>query len=232
MLSFPHRRKKADCAHNVINGSEVMHMNIIVGIAFAVMAFLYLAFQRIKEAAGHSRVKEIAAKCGATAMAALVALLGCLKGGVPAHWLVFAGLIVCTVADGVLCVRFIEGGAIFVLGHILYMIAFCMAHRPNWQCAIVFLCLAGVSVAVITRLRAMLGGKFALILAYAMILCLMVALASVQAPLFLAGAVMFAVSDVLLGCLSITRWKKQMDYVSLALYYLGQFLLGLAVYLD
>lgn len=207
-------------------------MNYITGAAFIVMVFLYLAFQRIKQATGHSRAGEIALKCGATAMAALVALLGCLRSGVPAHWLVFAGLVVCTVADGVLCVRFIAGGATFVLGHILYMVAFCLIHRLNWQCAIVFLCLMGLSAAVITRVRAMLGDKYALILAYATILCLMVALASIQAPLFLAGAILFAVSDVLLGCLSITRWKRQMDYVSLAMYYLGQFLLGLAVYLN
>lgn len=204
-------------------------MNGIVWIAFAVMCFLYLAFQRIKKLDGHSRTTEIALKCGATAMAALVALLGCLKSGLPAHWVILAGLIVCTIADGVLCVRFIEGGAIFVLGHILYMVAFCLMRRPNWQCAIVFLCLLGLTVAALTRIRSLLGSKYVLILAYAMILCLMVSLASIQAPLFFVGAVLFAVSDILLGCLSFARWKTQMDYFSLGLYYLGQFLIGLAV---
>ena len=204
-------------------------MNGIVWIAFAVMCFLYLAFQRIKKLDGHSRTTEIALKCGATAMAALVALLGCLKSGNPAHWVILAGLIVCTIADGVLCVHFIEGGAIFVLGHVLYMVAFCLMRRPNWQCAIVFLCLMGLSIAALTHVRAMLGNKYVLILAYAMILCLMVSLASIQEPLFFVGAVLFAVSDILLGCLSITRWKTQMDYFSLGLYYLGQFLIGLAV---
>ena len=207
-------------------------MNCIVWIAFAVMCFLYLAFQRIKKMDGHSRTTEIALKCGATAMAALVALLGCLKSGLPAHWIVLAGLIVCTIADGVLCVRFIEGGAIFVLGHVLYMVAFCLMRRPSWQCAIVFLCLMGLSIAALTHFRTMLGSKHVLILAYAMILCLMVSLASIQAPLFIVGAVLFAVSDILLGCLSITRWKTQMDYISLAMYYLGQFLIGLAVFLQ
>ena len=75
----------------------------------------------------------------------------------------------------------------------------------------------------------MLGNKHVLILAYAMILCLMVSLASIQAPLFFVGAVLFAVSDILLGCLSFARWKTQMDYISLAMYYFGQFLIGLAV---
>ena len=204
-------------------------MNGIVWIAFAVMCFLYLAFQRIKKLDGHSRTTEIALKCGATAMAALVALLGCLKSGLPAHWVILAGLIVCTIADGVLCVRFIEGGAIFVLGHVLYMVAFCLMRRPSWQCAIVFLFLMGLSIVALTRVRAMLGNKYVLILAYAMILCLMVSLASIQAPLFFVGAVLFAVSDILLGCLSFARWKTQMDYFSLGLYYLGQFLIGLAV---
>ena len=204
-------------------------MNCIVWIAFAVMCFLYLAFQRIKKLDGHSRTTEIALKCGATAMAALVALLGCLKSGLPAHWIVLAGLIVCTIADGVLCVRFIEGGAIFVLGHILYMVAFCLMRRPNWQCAIVFLFLMGLSIVALTRFRTILGNKHVFILVYAMILCLMVSFASIQAPLFFVGAVLFAVSDILLGCLSFARWKTQMDYISLAMYYLGQFLIGLAV---
>ncbi len=205
-------------------------MRCIIGAAFAAMCALYLAFQRTKKAPGHGKATEIALKCGATAMAALVALLGCLKSGIPAHWLMLAGLAACAVADGVLCVHFIAGGAIFALGHILYMIAFCMMHTPNRQCAIVFLCLAGLSAAAMTRVRARLGGRYALILAYAMILSLMVALASVQAPLYFAGAVLFAASDVLLGCLSMARWKTQMDYISLALYYLGQFMLGLAAF--
>ena len=206
-------------------------MSYVVCAAFAAMCVFYLAFQRVKNAPGHSRTGEIALKCGATAMAALIALAGCLKSGIPAHWAILAGLVVCTAADGVLCVRFIAGGALFVLGHILYMVAFCLMHAPDWRCGAVFLCLAGLSAAALTRVRAMLGRRYALVLAYAMILCLMVALASVQAPLFLAGAVLFAISDVLLGCLSITRWKTQVDYLSLALYYLGQFTLGLAVFL-
>ena len=172
---------------------------------------------------------EIALKCGATTMAALAALTGCLKSGIPAHWTMLAGLVICTIADGVLCVHFIAGGALFVLGHILYMAAFCAMHRPGWRCLVLFLCLAGLAAAVITRLRAQLGSRFGLVLAYSTILCLMIALASAQAPLFFAGAVLFAVSDVLLGCNSITRWKTQMDYISLATYYLAQFLLGLAV---
>ena len=201
----------------------------VICAAFAAMCILYLTFQRIKKTAGHSKTLEIALKCGATSMAALVALLGCLKSGVPAHWAMLAGLIVCTLADGVLCVRFIEGGALFVLGHILYMVAFCLMQRPNRQCVIVFLCLMALAAVAITRVRSLLGRNYVLVLIYAMILCLMVALASVQAPLYFAGAVLFAISDILLGCISITRWKTQMDYISLAFYYLGQFVFGLAV---
>lgn len=203
----------------------------VICVAFAAMCILYLVFQRIKNAAGHSKTTEIALKCGATSMAALVALLGCLRCGSPAHWVMLAGIIVCTVADGVLCVRFIEGGALFVLGHILYMVAFCLMRRPIWQCAIVFLCLMALAAAALTRVRNLLGRNYVLILIYAVILCLMVALASVQAPLYFVGAVLFALSDILLGCLSLTRWKTQVDYLSLALYYLGQFIFGLAVFL-
>lgn len=206
-------------------------MTIIVCAAFAAMCAMYLAFQRIKLAPGSSRALEISAKCGATAMAALVALLGCLKNGAPAHWVLLAGLAVCAVADGVLCVHLIAGGAVFVLGHILYMIAFCLMRRPDWRSAAVFLCLAGPAAAGIARFRDRLGRGYVLFFIYAAVLGLMVALAAVQGPLYLAGALLFAVSDGLLACLSLNRGNARLDYASLAAYYLGQFLLGLAVFI-
>ena len=206
-------------------------MRYVICAAFAVMCVLYLGFQRIKKAPGHRLGAEIALKCGATAMAALTALLGCLKSGTPAQWTMLAGLVICAVADGVLCVHFIGGGALFVLGHVLYMVAFCLMRGPDWRCAVAFLVLMGLFAAATARVRPGPGGRYGLIFAYAAILCLMVALACVQAPLFFVGAVLFAASDALLGCLSISRRKAWMDYLSLALYYLGQFAFGLAVFL-
>ena len=197
--------------------------------AFAAMCAFYLAYQRLKR--GADLRLQIAAKCAATAMAALVALLGCLKNGAAAHWVLLAGLVACAVADGVLCVRFIPGGAIFALGHLMYMASFCMMRLPGLPSALLFLALLGLAAAALARFRARLGRSFPLVLAYAAVLSLMVAMASAQAPLYFIGAILFAISDGLLGFLIMNRGNVALDYVSLGTYYLGQFLLGLAVYL-
>ena len=90
-------------------------MTYAVAAAFAVMCVCYAWFQRIKRTPGHSRTLEIAVKCGATAMAVLVAGLGAMAHGTTAGWLMLAGLAVCAAADGVLCVYFVPGGALFAL---------------------------------------------------------------------------------------------------------------------
>ena len=207
-----------------------LYGTLVICAAFIAMGVFYLTFQRLKPEGRRSLGRQIAAKCAATAMAALVALLGCLRNGTAAHWLLLAGLIACTIADGVLCVRFIPGGAIFALGHVLYMASFCLMNRPDWRSAILFLVLAGMAAAGLARLRVSPGRSLPLFIAYAAILSMMVALAAVQPPLFFAGALLFAISDGLLAFLLVKGDDKRLDYTSLALYYLGQFLLGLAVW--
>ena len=196
--------------------------------AFALMCAFYLAFQRMKYTPGHSKGLHIAVKCAATAMAGLVALLGCLQSGAAAHWVLLAGLAACAVADGVLCVHFLAGGAVFALGHVLYMVAFCLMHRPDARSVLLFLCLMGLATAAFFRFRARIGRRYPFFYAYATVLSLMVSLAAAQAPLYFAGALLFAFSDGLLGYLLVDRGHVRLDYISLAAYYLGQFLLALA----
>lgn len=203
---------------------------LMIGAAFAAMCAFFLTYQRLKLRKERGMKLQIAVKCAATAMAALVALTGCIRNGSPAKWVLLAGLIACTVADGVLCVHFVAGGAVFALGHILYMISFCMTRRPGWRSAIVFLCMAGTAAAGLAWFRARFGRAALLCFAYAVILSLMVSLAVNQSRLFFFGAVLFAVSDGMLAYLLVRGENRSLDYASLALYYSGQFLLGLAVY--
>lgn len=203
-------------------------MGVVISLAFVALVFFFLLYQRLKRTPGSSRGHQIAVKCAATSMAALVALLGCLRIGAPAHWLLFAGLIICTIADGVICVYFLPGGAIFVLGHIMYMISFWMMHRPDWRCLLLLLCLMGVITIGINHLR--VSKNRGLIYAYAAVLSLMVSLAAFQTPLILAGALLFAFSDGLLGYLAIKGDTTYLDYISLGAYYLGQFLLALGTH--
>lgn len=199
--------------------------------AFLLMVVFYLAYQRIKTAPGHSKALACAVKCAATAMAAAVALLGCLQNGTAAHWVLLAGLTACAVADGVLCCNFMAGGAIFALGHILYMASFCLMHRPDWRSVLLLLALMGFATAAFTRFRTRIGRRYPFFYAYATLLSVMVALSAAQQPLYFAGALLFAFSDGLLGYLLVDRKHVRLDYVSLGAYYLGQFILALAVIL-
>lgn len=205
-------------------------MRYIACAAFALMWSFYLGYQRMKTTPGHSRAWATAVKCAATAMAVLTALLGCLQNGSAAHWLLLAGLTACAVADGVLCYHFIAGGAVFALGHILYMAAFLAMRRPGWPSVLLFLALMGLATAGFFRFRARIGRRYPFFYAYATVLSLMVSLAAPQRPLFFAGALLFAFSDGLLGYLLVDRGHIKLDYISLAAYYLGQFLLALGVW--
>ena len=110
-------------------------MIYVICLAFAFMCVFYLAFQRMKGTPRNNRPLHIAVKCAATAMAVLVALLGCLKNGTTAHWVLLAGLIACAIADGVLCVHFLAGGAIFALADV----AFGSAANAGKTCGVVSL---------------------------------------------------------------------------------------------
>ena len=204
-------------------------MRYAVTVLFFLMLGFYLGFQKTKTLPGHSRALSVALKCAATAMAVVVALIGCIKNPQPAYWIILAGLVVCTIADGVLCVRFITGGAIFGLGHVLYIVAFCVMHRPTWASLILFAALLGLVTAFFSRYRKRIGRRLPLILGYATLLCLMVSMALPQKPLFFTGALLFAASDALLAYLAVDRNHMWLDYISLGAYYLGQFLLALAI---
>jgi len=203
-------------------------MHPMIPALFLLMVCFYLAFQRMKQTPRNGSPLHIAVKCAATSMAVLAALLGCLKYGGAARWVLLAGLIACTVADGVLCVRFMAGGAIFALGHVLYMVAFCLMHMPTWRSVILFVCLMGLATAAFNRFRQRIGRRAPFFYVYATVLSVMVALAAAQAPLYFAGALLFAFSDGLLGYLLVDRNHVRLDYISLGAYYLGQFLLALA----
>lgn len=203
-------------------------MGIVISLAFVALVVFFLLYQQLKRIPDSNLGLQITIKCAATSMATLVALMGCLRIGTPAHWLLFVGLVICTIADGVICAHFLPGGAIFVLGHITYMISFCMMRRPDWRGLLLFFCLMGVTITGIHHLR--VSENRSLIYAYATVLSLMVSLATTQTPIILAGALLFAFSDGLLGYLAVKGDKTHLDYISLGAYYLGQFLLALGTH--
>ena len=123
------------------------------------------------------------------------------------------------------------GGAVFAVGHLLYIIAFCMMNRPGWGSLALFIALILLATWLFSRFRTRVNPKrFFPAYAYATVLCVMVALAAAQRPMFLAGAALFAFSDATLAYLGMMEHRsRRLDNISLGAYFTGQFLLALAL---
>lgn len=205
----------------------------------AVMVFFYLCgFQRrsgAKKSKMAGRGWGFACKCIPTLCTALLCLTGCLLQGGAAHWWLFVGLCLCTLADGVLDVRFVPGMGLFALGHGCYITAFCLENAPAWPQLGVFLVLScalwGAYVYIKQKQTEPLPFPLGLGVLYGMVLFAMLSLSLGQSGVLMLGAVLFVVSDVMLalGILRILRGKKS-DYICLAVYYLAQYLIGLSVF--
>lgn len=209
---------------------ECIRMYYLIPALFGAMAVFYLYYQSFKHRPGSSLTKRILVKCAATLMAALVCLLGAIQNPIPANWIMLAGLVACMAADGVLCVHFVAGAACFGLGHVLYLIAFSMMNLPTWGSLILFVCMMACITHLCRRWKKRMGKRAPVFLAYGVLLCLMTSVSVSQRPLFFAGGLLFAISDGLLAYQLFDRRSIKIDYVSLALYYLGQFLMGFAVF--
>lgn len=203
---------------------------VICAASIAMIGF-YGAFQHLKRQPKRRKALTIACKCAATGMAVLVGVLGAARSGLPSNWVMTAGLIACMLADGLLCVRFMVGGAVFAVGHLLYIIAFCMMNRPGWGSLALFIALILLATWLFSRFRTRVNPKrFFPAYAYATVLCVMVALAAAQRPMFLAGAALFAFSDATLAYLGMMEHRsRRLDNISLGAYFTGQFLLALAL---
>lgn len=193
--------------------------------AVGIAVFLPL-FMRLKRKANVPMAAVLTAKCGGTAMAALLALQGAIKLGSAGAWLMFAAVTVCVIADGVLHVRFIPGGILFALGHVLYMVSFCLRGLPGWQSAVLFALLAAAAMAFI---RAQSTKPQPFIVPYALVLCLMTAMAFSRGPVCFAGALLFAFSDSMLLWHMEGHHGEASDWIAMGSYYAGQYLLALSL---
>lgn len=204
-------------------------MNYAILAAFLVMALCYAVYQRMKTLPRRSRMPGLLFKCCATCMAAAVCLLGALDGGTTGDWLLLAGLAACMIADGVLALHFPLGIAVFGAGHVLYILAFCVYGAPGLGSLAVFALAMGTLTLLFTRWRTRIGRRLPMFFAYGTLLCAMMALAFSRSPVLFIGALLFTFSDATLAYLIFIRRNVRLDYISLAAYYLGQFLIGLSV---
>lgn len=168
---------------------------------------------------------------------ALVALigvalsLGALDTSV-GRWIIVA--LVCSLAGDVLLLgdaerSFIRGLASFLLGHLAYVVAFLLLAPPTWSpvVALVLVALVLVGRRVFQGARArggpVVGGAVA---AYMAVIGTMAALGvSLGRPVLGAGALLFLVSDAVLGWDRFVARQPWARVVVMTTYHLGQLLI-------
>lgn len=199
-----------------------------MAICFLGTTTFYLLFQKIKRKPAGEKALALAMKGLATLFSAALAVYGAVFFPAPGHWALAIGLVVCAAADVLLRLNFLWGMGAFALGHAAYSIAYIRSAPPAWPSLIVFVVLAGGCCLFYPAIKKCAGERKPLpYLGYALMLCVMLALAVPQKPVLLLGAALFVVSDAMLARgLAVKETSTRYDYVCLGVYYLAQFLIG------
>ena len=195
---------------------------------FALMMVMYLIYQSIKWGTEEHKWQERFFKGAATSMSAVLAAYGYFSHPAVDSLFVLIGLCVCVAADVILDSCFLAGTAAFAVGHLCYCVAMMVFHAPGWVNLIVFFVLSAGVAALYPQIKKLETNKSALpYLGYALLICAVLALTIGQRPLMIAGAVLFAASDVMLLFRIVKNIpSRQYDYLCLGLYFLAQFLIA------
>lgn len=201
-----------------------------VAVCFGLMLVFYLMYEGDKFSKRYSRPFAIACKGAATLCACLLAAVGAARTGLGSDWALAAGLLLCTVADVVLDLRFVAGMGVFSLGHAAYCAAYILKNPPG---TLNFLLMVALMVSVVLgalKFSRRLGHRAAPFTLYALVLCVMLSLAATQKPVLAFGALFFVISDATLARNLLLGATRRQDYASLGCYYLGQFLIAASVW--
>lgn len=201
-------------------------MQIAIVFALIPTVLFYLLYQWKKHTP--QEVLSLIFKGAATLCCAGLAVYGACMNPNAARWLLAAGLLVCTVADVLLRLRFLAGMACFAAGHVCYCIAFFLFALPTLPSLIVFAAIEAAALSLIPWAQKKAGQQSLLpFIAYGTVLSSMLAFAVAQQPLLLSGAVLFVISDWMLGYQIATKNNsRSYDYICLGCYYLAQFLIA------
>lgn len=155
-------------------------------------------------------------------------------GKSPLNSLLFWGLVACCVADCVLELHFVSGMGAFGAAHVLFILHILSAAPPVWYSILVWIALYGITAFLYRKIIPTLGKNLIPFLLYPAILMAMAAMA-VALP-FTAGiswwstalgALVFAISDLLVAKGVLVGNSRACQHFTLALYDLA--LLGLAL---
>ena len=169
------------------------------------------------------------------------AFAGCaVPGGDRYALLVFIGLCVCAVADVMLGVHFVTGGALFLTGHVFYTAAFCAHRAPAWWSLPVFLAALSLLWLFLRRFRPLIQNAllFRGVQLYSAALAVVLSLSlpmlflafSRRAVLAALGALIFVLSDMGVCHAALCKISRRRNACYLGIYYLAQLLLGLSAF--
>lgn len=195
-----------------------------------VCAVLMTAFYILYITAGkHGKSKRTVSilKIVPTSCAFVLSLTG---GGGAYGCLVSAGLLLCVLADWVLDYRFVPGTALFGAAHLMFISAFLLKGRLTFLSAIVFLLAAAAFACLLSRKRTRKSSLGLLpSCAYCLALCCLLASSVNVGILCVSGAILFTVSDTLLGLrLFFDAGGKLSGWFIMGTYYGALFLISLS----
>lgn len=161
-------------------------------------------------------------------------------GGETYSLLIFIGLCVCAAADVMLGVHFVTGGALFLVGHLFYISAFCVQQPPSGWSIPVFAALLALLWLFVWHFRSRIQppllflGVLTYSAALAVVLCLSLPMPflafSARTLLAALGAVIFVLSDMGVCHGMLFKIPRRLDACYLGIYYLAQLLLGLSAF--
>ena len=161
----------------------------------------------------------------ATLCAAALALSG---GPSEGGWLCVAALLLCAAADGLLCVHFVAGMAVFAAGHVAYMAWFLTRQGLTWLSTVIFPLLLVLGFGLLWHWRDRLGKLALPMCAYAVILSAMGALGIPCGGLAALAACLFVLSDIMVCRQVVMPVSLAFDVSALGIYYAAQLLFGAA----
>lgn len=193
-------------------------------------------YEQTKYREGFSLKVSSVFKCLVTFSSLLLACLFALKKPGEGGWLICLALAVDTVADYVLNFRFVRGMALFGIGHGLYCLYFVRRNSVGDVNILVTLLLLCLGLAILwfgrDRLRKYYSRRNAApFVAYAFVSCLLIGASCTLHPCMAVGAILFVVSDIMLGIRFALRVGcRAYEYICLLVYYIAQLLLATGLY--
>ncbi len=209
-------------------------MNLLILLAATILLAGLLAAEKRESLKGKLLTKPLA-----SLLFILLAVIQPHPLPVYYHWML-AGLVFCLVGDVCLALphrpAFTAGLVAFLMGHIMYVVAFAQISPLRLWLSAGAICVVAVSVGAFIWLRPHLGKMTGPVLAYILIISLMLigAVGVVRSGglrpegqwLVFAGALFFYVSDLFVARQRFVTQVYANRALGLPLYYAGQFMLA------